>query len=362
VDKVIYKKAYERGIYGYSLPMEYGGKGLNHIKYDQVVCEEMEKLGALDFHLAFAPSIVAQYIVEFGNEDQKRKWLPGIANGDIIPSIAITESHGGSNVVNIETSLERKMYEGNDRPYYVIKGKKVWITNGSICNIIILFVRDEEEYRKNENKGITCIVVEVNGQKDIIISEPYKKVSFEGRDVVTLQFENTMVPEENILGERGLGMAYLHKLMAKERTIIACHAVAATKVYLDVALRWSKERYVKGIQLREYISDDLAEIRAEVQMAGLFLDLLIEDWDNRDQWRPEVTAMLKFKTTEIQKESLEKIVKIFGAYGVLEEYQKDLTNFESPLTVFKAYSNSVIQTIYGGSNSAMKEVVAKSMN
>jgi len=319
----------------------------------------MEKTGCLDVHLAFCPSLIAHYIVEFGNEEQKERWLPGIARGDIIPAIGITEPQGGSNVVNMKTIAERKIE--NDMEYLEITGKKVWITHGQICDIVILFVRDEEEYRKNENKGITCIVVEV-GDSGLIKSDPYKKVSFEGRDVTSLTFNHLLVPMKNVLGERGLGMAYLHKLMAKERIVIGIHAISATKVYLDVALRWSKIKMVKEKPLRDYILNELAEIRAEVQIAGLFLDVLIEDWDNKDQWKPETTALLKFKTTEIQKQSIEKILGLFGANGLLEESNPDVFDFEMHIPIFKAYANSLIQTTYGGSNVAMKEVVARSMD
>jgi len=232
--------------------------------------------------------------------------------------------------------------------------------------LLFYFLFDEEESQKNINKAITCIVVELkdsNGRdiKGLKRSDLYPKATFEGRDVCSLSFEDVMVPLSNVLGERGLGMAYIHRLMSKERAVIACHALAASKVYLDVVVKWSKSRVIKGKPMIEVISKDLAVLRTDIQITSVFLDSLIDDWEQRDSWKPEITAMLKYKSTEIQKATLTKIMEFFGAYGLLTEFRNDIVQYESPLPVFKAFCNSAVQTIYGGSNAAMLDIVAKSI-
>eukprot|EP01130_Rhizamoeba_saxonica_P005429 TRINITY_DN2172_c0_g5_i1.p1 TRINITY_DN2172_c0_g5~~TRINITY_DN2172_c0_g5_i1.p1 ORF type:complete len:1329 (-),score=307.81 TRINITY_DN2172_c0_g5_i1:99-3497(-) len=362
IDKEIYERAYEAGVYGYNLPREYGGRDMDHIMYDRSVANVMEELGVLDVHLSYGPSLIAPYILKLGSADQKEKWLPGISTGRMIPALGITEPYGGSDVASTASTFRFS----EDGESLIINGEKAWITHGYIFDLIVLFLKDPER------NGITIVVVDINEVEDpensIIRTELYDKVAFEGRDVCGLVFRNCIVPATSILGVRGYGMSYLHQFMIRERFMIACHAFSGAKTFLEASIQWTEKRMVGHNKLLslQSVSHKLVDLKTDLIPLRTLLDSLVKDWENKDKWQPDLSAMLKFRCTEVHEKTISTTMQFFGGAGLLSSQivggSDSMNIFDYiPMPISRAFSVSRIQMVYGGANEALKDYVASQM-
>ena len=342
VDRSAWKALGEMGALLPSVPEAYGGLGAT-FAYDAAVFEDMESIvpEALG-GVTVSSGIVAHYILNYGSEEQKRRWLPGMASGELIGAIAMTEPGTGSDLQSVRTSAQRK---GNS---YVINGQKTFITNGQTADLIIVVARTGG----TGSKGISLIVLETEGNPGFKRGRNLDKIGLQASDTSELFFEDAVAPFENLLGEEeGLGFKQLMQQLPQERLIIAVGAVAAMERAVRITAEYTKERKAFGQPIIDFQNTafKLAERKTEATIARVFLDWCIERLIAGDL--DAVTAsMAKWWCTQKQVETVDECLQLHGGYGYMQEY---------PISLM--FVDARIQKIYGGTNEIMKLLIARSL-
>jgi len=342
VDRSAWKALGEMGALLPSVPEAYGGLGAT-FAYDAAVFEDMESIvpEALG-GVTVSSGIVAHYILNYGSEEQKRRWLPGMASGELIGAIAMTEPGTGSDLQSVRTSAQRK---GNS---YVINGQKTFITNGQTADLIIVVARTGEA----GSKGISLIVLETEGNPGFKRGRNLDKIGLPASDTSELFFEDAVAPFENLLGEEeGLGFKQLMQQLPQERLIIAVGAVAAMERAVRITAEYTKERKAFGQPIIDFQNTafKLAERKTEATIARVFLDWCIERLIAGDL--DAVTAsMAKWWCTQKQVETVDECLQLHGGYGYMQEYP-----------ISRMFVDARIQKIYGGTNEIMKLLIARSL-
>jgi acyl-CoA dehydrogenase len=288
-------------------------------------------------------SIVAHYIVKYGTEEQKHRWLPGMASGDVITAIAMTEPGTGSDLQSITTKAIR------DGDEYVLNGSKIFITNGYNANLICVVCKTDP----NEGaKGVSLLMCEVDDLKGFSRNKPLKKVGMKGQDTCELFFDDCRVPIENVLGgEEGQGFYQLMAQLPRERLIIGVGAIAAVEAVLEQTIEYTKERkaFKKPLMDFQNTKFKLAEIATEAKISRVFVDYCIGEL-NEDRLDNETASMAKWWCSEKQFEAAHQCLQLHGGYGYMMEYP-----------VAHYFADSRVQMIYGGSNEIMKELISRSL-
>ncbi len=342
VDRSAWKALGEMGALLPSVPQAYGGLGAT-FAYDAAVFEDMESIvpEALG-GVTVSSGIVAHYILNYGTEEQKRRWLPGMARGELIGAIAMTEPGTGSDLQNVRTSAQRK---GNS---YVINGQKTFITNGQTADLVIVVARTGGA----GSKGISLIVLETEGNPGFKRGRNLDKIGLQASDTSELFFEDAVAPFENLLGEEeGLGFKQLMQQLPQERLIIAVGAVAAMERAVRITAEYTKERKAFGQPIIDFQNTafKLAERKTEATIARVFLDWCIERLIAGDL--DAVTAsMAKWWCTQKQVETVDECLQLHGGYGYMQEYP-----------ISRMFVDARIQKIYGGTNEIMKLLIARSL-
>lgn len=342
VDRSAWLKLGEMGALLPSVPEEYGGLGAS-FAYDAAVYEDMEKIvpDALS-GVTVSSGIVAHYILNYGSEEQKRRWLPGMARGELIGAIAMTEPGTGSDLQSVRTTAK---LDGDD---YVINGQKTFITNGQNCDLIIVVARTGGAGAK----GLSLIVLETKDNPGFKRGRNLDKIGLHASDTSELFFENARTPKENLLGgEEGKGFVQLMQQLPQERLIIAIGAVAAMERAVALTSDYTKERKAFGQPIIEFQNTafTLAERKTEAFIARVFVDFCLVQLiaGNLDA----VTAsMAKWWTTQKQVETVDECLQLHGGYGYMQEYP-----------IGRMFIDSRIQKIYGGTNEVMKLLIARSL-
>lgn len=325
-----------------SIPEAYGGLGAT-FAYDAAVFEEMESevpdaLGGV----TVSSGIVAHYILNYGSEEQKKRWLPGMARGELIGAIAMTEPGTGSDLQGVRTTAR---LQGNA---YVINGQKTFITNGQTADLIIVVARTGGPGAK----GLSLIVLETEGNAGFKRGRNLDKIGLPASDTSELFFEDAVAPPENLLGgEEGKGFAQLMQQLPQERLIIAIGAVAAMERAVRLTVDYTKERKAFGQPIIEFQNTafKLAERKTEAMIARVFVDFCLERLLAGDL--DAVTAsMAKWWTTQKQVETVDECLQLHGGYGYMQEYP-----------ISRMYVDARIQKIYGGTNEIMKLLIARSL-
>ncbi len=341
VDQKAWRKAGEAGLLCASIPEEYGGSG-GTVAHEAVVLEELELCGlGTNFGNTIHSGIVAHYILAYGSEEQRLRWLPKMASGELIGAIAMTEPGTGSDLQSIRTHARR------DGDTYILNGQKTFITNGHNAGLIIVVAKTDPSARA---KGISLLVLETEGSAGFKRGRNLDKIGMHASDTAELFFDDVPIPRENLLGpEEGQGFAQLMNQLPMERLLIAISAVAAIERAVDITANYVKDRTAFGKKLIEFQNTafKLAERKTEALIARVFIDYCIVQAlaGNLDT----VTAsMAKYWTTDKQSETADVCLQMFGGYGYMAEYP-----------ISRMYVDSRVQRIYGGSNEVMKILISR---
>jgi acyl-CoA dehydrogenase len=342
VDRSAWRALGEMGALLPSVPEAYGGLGAT-FAYDAAVFEDMQSVvpDAMG-GVTVSSGIVAHYILNYGSEEQKRRWLPGMARGELIGGIAMTEPGTGSDLQNVRTTARR---HGNS---YVVNGQKTFITNGQTADLMIVVARTGGPGAK----GLSLIVVETERNDGFRRGRNLDKIGLHASDTSELFFEDAIAPPENLLGgEEGQGFAQLMQQLPQERLIIAICAVAAMERAIKLTVDYTKERKAFGQPIIDFQNTafKLAERKTEAMIARVFVDWCVERLVAGDL--DAVTAsMAKWWCTQKQVETVDECLQLHGGYGYMQEYP-----------ISQMFTDARIQKIYGGTNEVMKLLIARSL-
>lgn len=341
VDRSAWLAAGKMGIVGLAVPEQYGGSGELDYRYRYVVAEEIARTGTTSFGagLGLQDDIVIPYIADLGTDEQKARWLPGMAAGELICAIAMTEPGTGSDLQGIKTSAVR---DGDD---WILNGQKTFITSGIHADIVIVAARTD---LKAGSRGFSLLVVE-RGMDGFTRGRKLHKVGLAGQDTAELSFDNVRVPVGNLLGEEGGGLIHLMERLPRERLSIAASAISSARAAYEWTKDYAFDRTAFGKPIGDFQSTRfaLAEMLTEIDVTQAYVDnavLAIND----DQLSAVEAAQAKWWASELQKRVVDRCVQLHGGYGYMMEYP-----------IARAYVDSRIQTIYGGTTEIMKEIIGR---
>ncbi len=340
VDREVWQKAGANGLLCATMPEAYGGAGADKL-YSIVVMEETARVNATGLGFGLHSEIVAPYILHYGSEEQKRRFLPKMASGEAIGAIAMSEPAAGSDLQGVKTTATRS------GDVYVLNGSKTFITNGWHADVVIVVAKTNP---KAGAKGTSLLLVE-RGMKGFEKGKRLKKVGMKAQDTSELFFDNVEVPAANLLGNENEGFAYLMQELPWERLQIAIGAVENAQAAIDWTSDYVKERKVFGTTVSTFQNTrfKLAELQTEVQIARVFVDKCIELL-MAGQLDTATASMAKYWCSDLQCKVIDECVQLHGGYGYMWEYP-----------IARAFADARVQRIYGGTNEIMKEVITRAM-
>ena len=339
----LYRDAGSYGFLGMAIPEEFGGGGTNDFRFNQVIAEELASagIGGAGLGLTLHNDITTPYFLEICDDDQKQRWLPGIASGELITAIAMTEPGTGSDLAGIASTAIR------DGDEYVLNGSKTFITNGINADLVIVAAKTDPAER---HAGLSLMVVE-RDMDGFERGRNLDKIGMHSQDTAELFFNDVRVPVANLLGDEGKGFNYLTANLAQERLSIAVTGVATARAALAWTLDYVQERTAFGKPIGSFQNTKfvLAEIKTEVDVAQAYVDQCVLEL-NAGTLTPADAAQAKYWCTELQNRAVDRCVQLFGGYGFMTEYP-----------IARAYVDSRVTSIYGGTTEVMKTIIAKSM-
>jgi alkylation response protein AidB-like acyl-CoA dehydrogenase len=345
VSREVWIRAGEQGLLCFDVDEVYGGAGVSDFRYNMVLCEEMTRAGAHGPGFGIHTDIIVPYLTGLGTEEQKQRWLPGCVRGELITAVAMTEPGAGSDLQGIRTSAVDK------GDHYVLNGSKTFISNGAMADLVVVVARTDTMVEGGlGHRGISLLVVE-HGMAGFERGRNLSKVGMPAQDTSELFFDDVAVPKENLLGEEGSGFLSLMQNLPQERLSIAMMAAAACESVLDMCLDYAKDREAFGrpIGSFQHTRFKLAEMATEAHVCRVFVDDCVRR-HNAGELDAAGAAMAKWWTTELQKRVVDQGVQIFGGYGYMREYP-----------IAKAFLDSRVQTIYGGTTEIQKEIIGRSL-
>jgi len=340
VDREAFAKA---GAQGYLLMWageEYGGAGISDFRYEQILMEENARHGDLCFYITLHSRLVAPYIDKLGSAEQKKRFLPGCVKGDTILGIAMTEPGAGSDLAGMKTRAEDK------GDHWLLNGSKTYISNGQIGDLFIVAARTDP----SSTHGLGLFFVE-RGMPGFERGRRLKKMGLPAQDTSELFFDNVRVPKANVLGDAAKGFRYLSTQLVEERLIAAAGAMGYAQTAFDITLDYVRERRAFGRPIGTFQHNRfvLAEMATDAHIARVFLDDCVAR-HVRGELDTKTASMAKWWLTELQKKVVDQAVQLHGGYGYMAEY-----------AVARAYVNSRVQTIYGGTTEIQKEIIGRSL-
>ncbi|MFE1391911.1 acyl-CoA dehydrogenase family protein [Nocardiopsis alba] len=341
VPRSVWVRAGEVGLLGHGVPEEYGGTGLDDFRYNQIVNEEICRAHASGLGITLQNDVMAPYMVGLTTEEQKRRWLPGFASGELITAIAMTEPGTGSDLQGITTSAVR---DGDD---FVLNGGKTFITNGINADLVIVVARTDPEAGA---QGFSLIAVE-RDMPGFTRGRNLDKVGMKAQDTAELSFDDVRVPVSNLIGIEGQGFIHLMENLPQERLSIATCAVASADFVLRHTIEYCRDRTAFGRPIGRFQNSRfvLAESATEVDLARTYVDRGVELL-NRGELTVEDAAKAKWWTTEMCNRVIDRCLQLHGGYGYMMEYP-----------VARAWQDARVQTIYGGTTEIMKEIVGRGL-
>lgn len=344
VDRKVWNKAGENGFLCMTMPEEYGGAGADKL-YSVIQMEELGRGGFSGIGYGLHSEIVAPYILHYGTEAQKKKYLPKLASGEMVGAIAMSEPAAGSDLQGVKTTAIKQV-DGS----YLLNGSKTFITNGWHADLVIVVAKTNPAAGA---KGTSLMLVE-RGMPGFETGKRLKKLGLKAQDTSELFFTDVKVPAENLLGgqaHENRGFICLMEQLPWERLQIAITAVSSAQAAIDWTLAYVKERKVFGQPVASYQNTryTLAELQTEVQVARVFVDKCVE-LVAQDKLDTATASMAKYWCSDLQCKVMDECVQLFGGYGYMWEY---------PIT--RAYADARVQRIYGGTNEIMKEVISRAM-
>lgn len=338
ISREAWRKAGEAGILCTHLPEEYGGSAVD-FRYSAIAIEEQAYVFASGPGFSLHSDIVAPYILHYGSDAQKQKWLPEMASGKVITAIAMTEPGAGSDLAGVRTTA---VADGDD---YLINGSKTFITNGQLADLYIVVCKTDTSAGA---KGVSLFLVE-GDRAGFSRGKNLHKVGMKAQDTSELFFDNVRVPKENLLGQENGGFIYLMQELAQERLTVALLAVASARACYDATVDYVKERkaFGKPIAALQNTRFKLAEILTELEVTQTYVDRCLE-LHCEQQLSVEAAASVKLWATEAQGRITDACVQLHGGYGYMWEYP-----------VARAWADARVQRIYAGTSEIMKEIIAR---
>ena len=339
----LWLNAGKQGFLGLNVPEAYGGGDTDDYHFAAIMAEEIGATGVIGSAngITLHNDIVLPYFLGLANEEQRARFLPGMVTGEVIGALGITEPNTGSDVAGIRTTGLKK------GGAFIVNGAKTFISNGINSDVVIVVCRTDPE---KGHRGISLLLVE-RGMKGFERGRNLDKLGMHAQDTAELFFSDVEVPAENLLGEEGNGFVYLMTNLAQERLGIAVGAVAVADAALHWTLDYTKERKAFGQSISQFQNSKflLAELATEVQIAQVYVDRCVE-LHCAGELSAEQAAAAKFWTTELQNKVVDRCLQLHGGYGYMMEYP-----------IARAWADSRIQTIYGGTTEIMKEIVGRSI-
>lgn len=342
VDRDAWRKAGAAGLLCPWLEEEYGGAGGDFL-HSVVVIEEIARIYESGFAMPLHSDIIVPYIHEFGTAEQKKKWLPGCASGDLVTAIAMTEPGTGSDLAAVTTSARR------DGDEYVLNGAKTFISNGLLCDLCIVVAKTENA-PEDPHRSISLFVVEAD-RPGFLKGKKLEKMGMASQDTAELAFEDCRIPKENLLGEEGMGFFMLMRKLQQERLTVAMGAQASAEQVLEDTICYTRERTAFGRPISSFQNTKfkLVECATELEVGRAFLDKLIVQHAKGAHLIKEC-SMAKLWQTEMAQRVIDTCLQFFGGYGYMLEY---------PVT--RAFMDARVQRIYAGTNEIMKVIISKQM-
>ncbi len=340
VSRELWLKAGAEGLLCCTVPEEYGGLGLDYL-FDVIVFEEIWRVGASGPGFLVHTDLVASYILAFGTDQQKRYWLPKMVKGEAIGALGMTEPHAGSDLKEIRTSARR------DGDEFVINGQKVFISNGQLCDLVVLATKTDRDAGAN---GVTLFIVEA-ARKGFRRGRNLDKLGMHAQDTSELFFDDVRVPATNLLGQEGKGFQQMMTKLCQERLAQAIRSSTIIEAMIEWTVDYTAERKAFGRTIADFQNTQfvLADLKARATMARIFTDRCIEMFmqgklDSVD------AAMVKLVTSELHCETADKCLQLFGGWGYMWEYP-----------ICRAYADARVVKIAGGSVEIMKTIIAREM-
>lgn len=342
VDKSLYRQAGTAGLTGLLVPEELGGGGTTDVRFEVVLQEEFGASGMLNAGLGLINhSVVAvPYFVGLATDEQRRRWFPGLASGELLATVAMTEPSTGSDLRAVTTRAVR------DGDQFVLKGSKMFISSGINCDLVVVVCKTGAG--ATSHGDISLLVVEA-GMEGFQRGRNLDKVGQHAADTAELFFDDVRVPVANLLGEQGRGFSYLMTNLARERLGIAVVAVAHARAAFEWTLAYAKERHAFGQPIGTFQNSRfaLATMRTELDIAQVFVDRQVELFD-AGELAAEEAAEAKWWCTDLNRRVLDACLQLHGGYGYMEEYP-----------IARAWRDGRVMSIYGGTNEIMKELIGR---
>src|ERR1700729_442400 len=340
VPRELWLKAGAEGLLCCTVPEEYGGMGLDYL-FDVVVFEELWRSGASGPGFLIHTDLVATYLLSFGTEDQKRQWLPKMVSGEAIGSLGMTEPHAGSDLKAIRT---RAVRDGDD---FVINGQKVFISNGQLCDFVVLATKTDSNAGA---KGVTRFIVE-SDRVGFKRGRNLEKIGMKAQDTSELFFEDVRIPATNMLGGEGKGFALMMTKLAQERLAQAIRSATVTETVIGWTVEYTSGRSAFGQKIADFQKNQvqLAALKTKATVARVYTDKCIALF-MEGKLDPVDAAMAKMFTSELHCETVDECLQLFGGWGYMWEYP-----------IARAYADARIVKIAGGSIEIMKTIIARQM-
>jgi alkylation response protein AidB-like acyl-CoA dehydrogenase len=342
VSRELWKKAGNNGYLCPTVPEAYGGVE-GDFRFNAIVDEEIANLGLSGIGFGLHSDIAIPYIMAYGTEDQKQRYLPGCVNGDIITAIAMTEPGTGSDLQGVKTNA---VLDASGE-FYILNGSKTFITNGQMADLVIVVVKTNPEAG---SKGTSLLLVEA-ATLGFEKGQNLHKIGMKAQDTSELFFQEVKFPKDNLLGAEGMGFIYLMQELPQERLSVGLNAIASAESILIQTIKYVKERKAFGREISSFQNTQfkLAEMSATLTMARVFVDKCLEL--HLDKRLDVVTAAkLKLLSTDIQCDVIDECLQLHGGYGYMWEYP-----------VARAYADARVQKIYAGTNEIMKLIIGRSL-
>jgi acyl-CoA dehydrogenase len=342
VPRELWKSAGAQGFLCCWLEEKWGGPGADFL-YSTIVTEELSRARASGVAFSLHSDIVVPYLHSFGTDEQRERWLPRCATGELITAVAMTEPSTGSDLAAIRSTAIR------DGEHYVLNGQKTFISNGHLCDLVVVAAKTNPD-ADPLHSGLSLLVVE-DGTPGFHKGRLLKKMGMKAQDTAEMYFEDCRVPAKNLLGTEGAGFYYLMQKLQQERLIVGIGCQAGAEAVFEYTLDYCKQRTAFGKQIGKFQNTQfkLAELATEIEMGRHFLDRLLADHVAGKDVLKE-TCMSKWWHSDMLKRVTDECLQFFGGYGYMLEYE-----------ISRAFLDARVQSIFAGTNEIMKVVIAKQL-
>ncbi|GGL09942.1 acyl-CoA dehydrogenase family protein [Nocardia jinanensis] len=343
IDRSVFETAAKSGVYALEVPAEYGGSGESDYRYRMVACEELARSHALSFAVTIAlqDDLVLHYLIDLTTDEQKQRWLPGFAAGTTVGALAMTEPGAGSDLQGIRTEARR---DGDD---WILNGQKTFISSGIMADLVIVAARTDPA---GGTKAFTLFVVE-RDMPGFTRGRKLEKIGLPGQDTAELFFDDVRVPASNILGEVGRGLHALMSHLPRERLGVTAGAIAVSRAIFEETREYcfTRRAFGRPIGDNQHVRFELAEMDTELDIVQAYVDRSVVAYNDGTLSAVDA-AKGKWYVSELQKRVIDRCLQLHGGYGYMQEYP-----------VARAYVDTRIQTIYGGTTEIMKEIIGRQL-